>query len=169
MQPHSCGEAGSSVPPGLRRGWLAASIVMLAVCLFFAWQSWQLSLSDRLGPGPGFFPFWLSLLGAALAIGLLVGALRERGGAEQGELLLPRGAAAGRVVAVFGAIVAAAALLDPLGYRLTALLFLGALAPLLGARSPVAIGAVALVGSFGVYLVFNDWLDVLLPVGPLGI
>ena len=62
-----------------------------------------------------------------------------------------------------------AALLHPLGYRLTALLFLGVLAPLLGARSPVAVVAVALVGSFGVYLVFNDWLDVILPVGPFGV
>jgi hypothetical protein len=70
---------------------------------------------------------------------------------------------------ILGAVAAAAALLEPLGYRLTALLFLGALTPLLGARSPVAIGGIALVGSFGVYLVFNDWLDVLLPVGPFGI
>jgi putative tricarboxylic transport membrane protein len=142
---------------------------MLAVCLFFAWQSWQLSLSDRLGPGPGFFPFWLSLLGAALAIALLAGAFRRRNQDEAGQALLPGGAAAGRVVAILGAVAGAALLLDPLGYRLTALLFLGALAPLLGARSPVVIGIVALTGSFGVYLVFNDWLDVILPVGPLGV
>jgi putative tricarboxylic transport membrane protein len=141
---------------------------MLALCLFFAWLSWQLSLSDRLGPGPGFFPFWLGVIGAALCVMLLVGALRERGGKE-GEPLLPRGAGAGRVLAILAAVAAAAALLDPLGYRLASLLFLGVLTPVLGARSPLVIGAVALVGSFGVYLVFNDWLDVLLPVGPFGI
>ena len=141
---------------------------MLAVCLFFGWRSWQLSLSDRLGPGPGFFPFWLSLLGAGLAVAIWVGAFRSRPEAEA-EPLWPRGAGIGRIFAILGAIAAAAALLDPLGYRLTALLFLGALAPLLGARSPIAIAAVALVGSFGVYLVFNDWLDVILPVGPFGV
>ena len=152
-----------------RRGWLAAGLVILALCLFFAWLSWQLSLSDRLGPGPGFFPFWLGLIGAVLCGVLLAGALKQRDGEEAGEPVLPRGAGAGRVLAILGAIAGAAALLEPLGYRLTALLFLGVLAPVLGARSPLVIGAVALVGSFGVYLVFNDWLDVLLPTGPLGI
>jgi putative tricarboxylic transport membrane protein len=156
------------VSPALRRGWLAAGVVMLAVCLFFAWQSWQLSLSDRLGPGSGFFPFWLSLIGAALSIAIWVGALRRRPEAAA-EPLWPRGVGLGRIFAILGAIAAAAALLDPLGYRLTALLFLGALAPLLGARSPLAIAAVALAGSFGVYLVFNDWLDVILPVGPFNV
>ena len=156
------------MPAALRRGWLAASLVMLALCGFFAWQSWQLSLSDRLGPGPGFFPFWLSLIGGALAVAIGVGAARSRPEPEA-EPLWPRGGGAGRILAILAAIAGAAALLEPLGYRLTALLFLAALAPLLGARSPVAIAAVALVGSFGVYLVFNDWLDVILPVGPFGV
>lgn len=157
------------MPPGLRRGWLATSVVMLALCLYFVWLSWQLSLSDELGPGPGFFPFWLGLIGAGLSASLLYGALRRPSGEVEEEQVLPRCSAVGRVLAILAAIAAAAALLNPLGYRLTALLFLAVLAPSLGARSPIAIAAVALAGSFGVYLVFNDWLDVLLPVGPFGI
>jgi putative tricarboxylic transport membrane protein len=152
----------------MRRGWQAASLAMLALCLFFSWESWKLSLSDRLGPGPGFFPFWLGLIGAGLAILLLAGTLKRRGG-EQAEPLLPRGSDAARVIAILAAVAAAAALLEPLGYRLTALLFLAVLSPVLGARSPLVIGALSLAGSFGVYLVFNDWLDVLLPVGPFGL
>lgn len=156
--------------PALRRGWLAAAAILLALCLFFAWQSWLLSLSDRLGPGPGFFPFWLSLIGAGLAVLLLVGtAAGAADPAADPTPLLPRGAAAGRVLGALAALALAAALLEPLGYRLTALLFLGGLLPLLGARAPLAIAAVALAGGFGVFLVFNDWLDVLLPVGRFGI
>ena len=56
----------------MRQGRLVATGVMLAFCLFAAWQSWLLPLTDRLGPGPGFFPFWMALIGIALAIGLLV-------------------------------------------------------------------------------------------------
>jgi putative tricarboxylic transport membrane protein len=152
----------------MRRGWQVASVIMLALCLFFMWESWQLSLSDRLGPGPGFFPFWLGLIGAGLAVALLAGTLKRRGD-EQAEPLLPRGWGAGRLIASLAAVAATAALLDPLGYRLTALLFLGVLSPVLGARSPLAIAALSLAGSFGVYLIFNDWLDVLLPVGPFGV
>ena len=43
----------------MRQGRLIATGVMLVFCVFAMWQSLLLSLTDRLGPGPGFFPFWL--------------------------------------------------------------------------------------------------------------
>ena len=51
----------------MRQGRLIATGAMLAFCLFALWQSLLLSLTDRLGPGPGFFPFWLALIGAIVA------------------------------------------------------------------------------------------------------
>src|SRR5687768_9128230 len=50
---------GGNMPPSLRRGWLIATAAMLALCLFALWQSLLLAMTDRLGPGPGFIPFWL--------------------------------------------------------------------------------------------------------------
>ena len=44
----------------MRQGRLIATGAMLVFCLFAIWQSLLLSLTDRLGPGPGFFPFWLA-------------------------------------------------------------------------------------------------------------
>ena len=52
------------MPAGARQCWLVATGIMLALCLLAVWQSSLLALSDKLGPGPGFFPFWLSLIGA---------------------------------------------------------------------------------------------------------
>ena len=43
----------------MRQGRLIATGAMLVFCVFAMWQSLLLSLTDRLGPGPGFFPFWL--------------------------------------------------------------------------------------------------------------
>ena len=61
----------------MRQGRLVATGVMLVFCLVAAWQSYLLPLTDRLGPGPGFFPFWMALIGVALAIGLLVVTVAE--------------------------------------------------------------------------------------------
>jgi hypothetical protein len=67
------------------------------------------------------------------------------------------------------ALTAAAALFEPLGYRLTMLPFIAAVLVVLGARSPVAIALTALAGSFGVFYVFYHWLKVPLPIGAFGV
>ena len=67
------------------------------------------------------------------------------------------------------ALAAAAALFEPLGFRLTMLLFIAGLLLVLGARSPPAIAFTAVAGSFGVFHVFLYWLKVPLPIGALGI
>ena len=53
---------------------------------------------NGLGPGPGFFPFWLSLTGGALALVLLGQVGRARLDLRPGRLL-PEGPAARRVLA----------------------------------------------------------------------
>jgi len=49
----------------VRRGRLVACVCMLGIFAAALVTSLDYSLGDALGPGPGFFPFWLSLLGAA--------------------------------------------------------------------------------------------------------
>jgi len=123
-------------------------------------------LIDALGPGPGFFPFWLSLIGLALIAAILVETLRSR--QADGNILPDRKALLqGGVVLV--ALVAAAVLFEPLGFRLTMLVFIAGLLLALGARSPTAIVLTAVAGSFGVFHVFLYWLKVPLPVGALGL
>jgi putative tricarboxylic transport membrane protein len=126
------------------------------------------SLRDVLGPGPGFFPFWLSVIGAALTVGILVQVTRSAPDAEAATIL-PRGLAALQSALVIIALVAAAALLEPLGFRLTTLAFLAVLLGALGARSVVGVSLTALVGSFGVFHVFYYWLKVPLPIGAFGL
>ena len=67
------------------------------------------------------------------------------------------------------ALALAAALFEPLGFRLTMLLFVPSLLIALGARAPIPVLACALAGSFGVFHVFFYWLKVPLPIGVLGI
>ena len=67
------------------------------------------------------------------------------------------------------ALIAAAAAFEPLGFRLTMLVFVPGLLVALGARSWFAIAVCAVAGSFGVFHVFFYWLKVPLPIGVLGI
>lgn len=152
---------------GMRRGWQIATGLMLLICVLWAWQSVQLSLFDRLGPGPGFFPFWLALLGSVLAVAVLVQVSASR--AEGRETVFPRGAAAWRPAAVLLTVAMAGALMEWLGFRLAMLSFNVVLLVALGERRWWGIALFAVGGSFGVYYVFNSLLDVILPVGVFGI
>ena len=150
----------------MRRGRLVACVCMLGIFAAALVTSLDYSLMDALGPGPGFFPFWLSLLGAALTVALLVETVRSR---DVAGGILPSRQAAWQAGGVLIALAAAAALLEPLGFRLTTLLFIAGLLFALGARSPSAILLTALAGSFGVFHVFFYWLKVPLPIGALGL
>jgi putative tricarboxylic transport membrane protein len=143
----------------MKRGWQAAVAVLLVVFAFFAFESLRLSLGDALGPGPGFFPFWLSVVGGLLAVVLLIQVGRGLADFETDTLkfeLRP-------VALVLGGLIVATALLEALGFRIAMLLLLVYLLVALGVRNWVVIGAFAFAGSFGVFHVFTGLLKVQLP------
>jgi putative tricarboxylic transport membrane protein len=143
----------------VKRGWQAAVAVLLLVFAFFGYESLQLSLRDALGPGPGFFPFWLSVAGGVLALILLVQVSRGLFATETDILKFELGP----VALVLAGLVGGAAFLELLGFRVAMLLMLGYLLLVLGVRNWLAIGVFAAAGSFGVYYVFTDFLKVPLP------
>ena len=150
----------------MKRGWQIASVALLVVFACFAYESLQLSLRDALGPGPGFFPFWLSVIGAVLSL-LLLGQLKL-GRADLGaETLSFKGARS--VALVLIGLIAATAMLNVAGFRLSMLLFNAYVLSVLGVRNWIVIAVFAGAGSFGVYHIFYDLLKVPLPEGILGI
>jgi putative tricarboxylic transport membrane protein len=143
----------------MKRGWQAALAVLLLVFAFFAYESLRLSLRDALGPGPGFFPFWLSVAGGFLGLVLLVQIARGTFDFETQNLkfeLRPVGL-------VLGGLIVATALLEAVGFRLAMLALLPYLLLVLGVRNWFALAAFSLAGSFGVYHVFSGLLKVPLP------
>ena len=152
-------------------GWQIACLCLLGVFLPALVTSLGYSLTDALGPGPGFFPFWLSLIGAVLSAAMLVQVTLAKAAEAEGTAisLAPDRRMALQAIGVLIALTAAAALFEPLGYRLTMLPFIVGVLLILGARSPIAIALTALAGSFGVFHVFYHWLKVPLPIGEFGI
>ena len=153
----------------MHRGWQVACVCLLGVFIPALITSLGYSLTDALGPGPGFFPFWLSAVGIALTGGMLVQLARGSIVSDDAVALLPSRQVALQAGAVLVALTVAAALLEPLGFRLTMLPFIAGLLLALGARSLLAIALTAVAGSFGVFHVFYYWLKVPLPIGVLGI
>jgi putative tricarboxylic transport membrane protein len=143
----------------MKRGWQAATAALLVLFAFFAYESLRLSLRDALGPGPGFFPFWLSVAGGVLGLLLLIQLHWGRLDVESEILKFElRG-----VAMVLAGLIVTTALLEVLGFRIAMLLLLVYLLVALGARNWIAVGVFALVGSFGVYHVFSGLLKVQLP------
>lgn len=152
----------------MKRGWLVATVVFFALFCFTTWQSLALPQMDDLGPGPGFFPLWLSLIGGVLSLLLAIETARLPTMGD-GASLIPDRPALFRILAIVVVLAAAAASLDYLGWRITALLLSAILLPALGARSPLALIPFAVAAGFGVFHVFYYWLKVPLPIGTFGI
>ena len=150
---------------------IAERTVLIALGALFtamAVIAYGYGLRDRLGPGSGFFPFWLGALGAALSVTLLVLSFRGRVISEGGNVQWPDRAGAWRAFALLGGLVAAALVLEPLGFRLTAFAFTALLLLALGVRRPVVITVFAGISGFGLFHAFYYWLKVPLPIGAFG-
>jgi putative tricarboxylic transport membrane protein len=157
----------------VQRGWIAASSAFLVLFVGAIYMASKLALLDALGPGPGFFPLILGVLGAVLAALLIERTLRAPAAAAidgAGEdALIPDRAATFRIVSILVLLAATFLALDPIGYRLTALVFITLVLLALGVRNVIAIAIVAAAGSFGVFHTFYYWLKVPLPIGMFGI
>ena len=142
-------------------------LIVAAMALLFgataAYESTKLPFGTIHSPGPGFFPWWTSILIVLLALVLLVQALTSRSAAAAAEGF-------GRIAKVVALLIVLAAytfLLDPVGYPLcTFFLVLFMLRVTDPQPWAIAVG-VAGITAVGSYIVFAMWLSVPLPRGPL--
>lgn len=151
----------------MRREYLWTGAGLLTAAGFICFEALRLRYYTPLGPGPGFFPFWLSLALGACALGLLAQTLRGRAPTRP-EGLWPNRSGSYKLGAVVASMVVTIVLLEPLGYRLTMLGVYLFLLLMLGRRRFLVLALVSLAGSFGVYHLFVDLLNVPLPPGPFG-
>ncbi|MCS0500803.1 tripartite tricarboxylate transporter TctB family protein [Ancylobacter mangrovi] len=126
----------------------------------------ELHYYTPMGPGPGFFPFWLALILALLSVITFLEATFGEAARE-----LARGntdfasdrAGLFRLVTLLLALAGAAFFLERVGYGATMFVMNAVVLWALGTRNPLTILVVAAVGSFGIEYVFSHWLNVPLP------
>lgn len=152
----------------MRLAWQITGLVLLAGAALVAHEGWQLRYWTSLGPGAGFFPLWLAGILALLSIGMVAQARFGAPVAAEDAEPLTRPAAL-RVAAVVASLCAVAALMEPLGFRLTMTAFLFLLLVLLGGQRAWLAALIALAGGFGGHALFDRLLGVALPAGRLGV
>lgn len=153
----------------------ASLILMSSVALV---SSLSLGYWVKLGPGPGFFPFWIAVVTIASSTFWLLNTLRSRkpktpvggdlaleaaGGDSPPRSLLGRH----RTLVVVLSLAALAALLNVLGYQLGMFLFLMFHMRFLGRQTWIISSVISACGSFGVYYLFTGALRVPLPTSSL--
>jgi putative tricarboxylic transport membrane protein len=146
--------------------------ITAAICVLFAafvaYESVRLKFYTAMGPGPGFFPLWLSILFGVLAVLMFCQAAFGQSDPMPANFFASR-SGYGRIGAILVALIGTVVLLNPLGFRLTALAFYLFLLNILSRHNLIISVLAALAGSFGVYHVFANILMLPLPVGILGI
>jgi len=153
----------------MKRAWQIMCLAFVAAAIVTLVSSFGYPYKDRLGPGPGFFPVWLSLITGGLSLALFVQVTWGRKAPFSQRSPLPEGREGTiRIFIILGALAGSLALLDLLGFRITLFLFLIFLPLALGMRNWILVLIFSLLGSFGVFHVFYYWLKVPLPMGFLG-
>jgi putative tricarboxylic transport membrane protein len=154
----------------MKRPYQIMSSLFFLFSVFIVWQSINLRYYTSLGPGPGFFPFWLSSFLAVLSAIMFYQATWGKARREPMPVdFFASRVGYFRIAAIIVATAAVVATMEPLGFRLSILGYLLFLLFALGRVNLIATVLIALAGSFGVYHVFVTWLAVPLPIGMFGI
>lgn len=140
-----------------------AAAVLLLVGLAGAFEARRLSIGEVSRPGPGFFPFYLGVALAVVALALLARSLARRAPAAPP----PGGEPLRRAKAVWTLLagVAYAFLLEPLGFLVTTFLLLFFLFTVIEPKRWTTAVALSALTALATWIVFKLWLGVQLPGG----
>jgi putative tricarboxylic transport membrane protein len=152
----------------MKRPYQIAGVGFLLFAAFALNESRKLKYYSSLGPGPGFFPFWVSLFIGLLALAMLYEATWKSQEPMPADFIASRMGYV-RSVSILVALVLMVATIERLGFRLAMFGFYLFLLVALGRQNIFVTIAIALAGSFGIFYVFAEWLKIPLPVGVFGL
>ncbi len=151
----------------MNRAYQIAGVVFLLLAAFVARESLALKFYTSNGPGPGFFPFWLSVaLGLLAVLMILKATFREPEPMPEGFFASRAGYL--RAGAIVLALAVTTALIEIVGFPITMFVTILFLLFALGRPSLIVTLVVSAVGSFGCFYLFDRWLKVPLPTGFFG-
>ena len=145
---------------------LVGGIVGASLGLFALWTSWNMPADVVMKIGPGFFPSILSGLLILFSCVLVVKALRG-GGQHASDVPATTGEGKVRGLLALVATIAFVAVLEPLGFIPSAIVFLTLMMLVMGKRKPLPILLAPTLVTVGVWLVFEKLLHLSMPPGIL--
>ncbi len=147
----------------MQRPYQIAGTVLFLFSVFIGYESWTgLKFYTTLGPGPGFFPFWLSALMGLLAAVMLYQATFGQSQPMPDDFYASRVGYL-RTLAVCVSIIGVVLLMENLGFRWTMAAFFAFLLVTLGRPNPLDALLVVVAGSIGTFKLFDNVLKVPLP------
>lgn len=142
--------------------WAGLAILVYAATIFY--QSLSLDYSTRLGPGPGYFPFWLS--GGLIVLSLLYIWNSAKDKLVSTADLWPKGKALFAILSMLGGLVIFSLILDYTGFVIAGSILLFTMF-IHDFKWYTALGASVAVVII-LFFVFQSLLGVSLPVNEFG-
>lgn len=143
-----------------------SGLFFIGVGIFFSLYACFVEIGPWNEPGPGFLPFWAGITIAVMAAFLLIGSFK--GGSPLRPPFFPETGSWKRVVMTFLALIVYNLLLNPLGFFLTTILFVGFLVRYIFPQSMSRTLVVAIASAIVARLLFINFLETQLPKGFLG-
>jgi len=134
----------------------------VAFSAFVTWEAWRMEYYTSLGPGPGFFPFWLGVVMGGLSLVWFFQASHLKIGPKAASLL-PQGEGMRRLLSVLVALLLSTFVMDYIGFQLSMFFLLVFLLRVHGQQGRWITLIVAVAGSAGIFHLFGSYLDVQLP------
>ena len=151
----------------MKKGLIAACIVLMALSLYGMIESSRLERTMQMGIGIGFLPFSMGLAMGVLSLILLVGLLKGKIKVKD-EPICEKGGAV-RVVTVVAILSAYIILVEGIGFVPSTFLFFCGTIFVLGQRRIVKTLLTSAAFTLFLYVIFRVWLKSPLPTGFLGI
>ena len=143
-------------------GELLLAAFFIALGLLWVGAAMRMPLWEGFAPQSGFMPLWYGIILVGLTVTVVVNLYRQKENAKAEDPI-------GKPLIVLAVFAAGIAGLEPMGFGpavFVMLLFMFAFIE----RLPIISSALVAAGTTAVlFLIFRTWLNVGLPVGPLGI
>jgi putative tricarboxylic transport membrane protein len=137
----------------------------ILLSVYVCWESLHIGFGNFTKPGPGFFPFLVSLILGLLSLSVFLGLLLKKGATEKTE---DEPIAWAPFLLTLSALTGFTLFLTTLVFNLDTFLFLLLLLRAVGKKSWAVSILISLGITFFTYLLFVWFLESQLPVGPFG-
>ena len=145
---------------------IIGALVGILIGIYAIWEGTNMPADYIMKVGPSFFPTILAGLLILFSVVLLINALRGKSiGTVDPVRLSDKGTQRGLIT--LAATIIFCAILDPLGFIPSSIVFLVFMMMLMGNRKPMQLVIAPLLVTFSIWLIFEKVLNLSMPAGIL--
>jgi len=149
----------------MRRADIITAIVIIIYCIISMFEATKLSIGwvKKVGPGGGFLPFWLAIIVGICAVVVLHQAIFSKEPSTESFFKDREGLIA--VGKVFFSTMGCIILYILIGAYFGSVIYIAFYMSYIGKRSKLETALISILVPFGIWLMFEHFLKILLPKG----